>query len=183
MPRRPLANHNQRTQSSTPRLTNNCASVMPEHWRLHVSAQLRKYVRSGRPTRRPGSRHPGARPAAARNTRPDAGGGQGPAPRRPRPTRQHADRRGLVERPTSHIGAGRTLGLDQVLAVRADDDVDDAAPLDVVKSGVADAPSLAWEPVERGGDLVALVVPLGDPPPASGSIKSEYSSGGFRLLT
>jgi hypothetical protein len=33
--------------------------------------------------------------------------------------------------------------------------VDDAAPIDVVKSGVADAPPADVEPVERGGDLVS----------------------------
>ena len=44
-----------------------------------------------------------------------------------------------VERPTSRLVAGRALGLDPVLADRADDDVDDTALIDVVKCGVADA--------------------------------------------
>jgi hypothetical protein len=43
--------------------------------------------------------------------------------------------------------------------------VDDAAPIDVVKCGVADAPPADVEPVEHGGDLVVLVVLHGKPPP------------------
>jgi hypothetical protein len=63
-----------------------------------------------------------------------------------------------TERPSPRLATRRALGPDLVLAVRVDDDVDDTAPIDVVKSSVADAPPADVEPVERGGDLVALVV-------------------------
>jgi hypothetical protein len=55
------------------------------------------------------------------------------------------------------FGARRALGPDHVLAVRADGHPDLTPVLDVEERGVADAPPAGVEPVERVGDLIALV--------------------------
>ena len=64
------------------------------------------------------------------------------------------------------LGAGRALGPDHVLAVRAGDHPDWTAVLDIEERGVADVPPVGVELVEYVGDLVALVILQGGPPRA-----------------
>src|SRR5512135_2803836 len=76
---------------------------------------------------------------------------------RSRPPRKSPVRRGPVERMPPSLGAGRALGPDRVLVVRAGDHPDWTAVLDIEERGAADVPPAGVEPVERGGDVVALV--------------------------
>jgi hypothetical protein len=62
------------------------------------------------------------------------------------------------------LDAGRTLGPDLVLAGRADHHPHWTTVLDIEERGVADVPPAGVEPVERVGDVVALVVLQGGPP-------------------
>ena len=57
----------------------------------------------------------------------------------------------------SRLVIRRALGPDLVLAVRAGDHPDLTAVLDIEVRGVADVPPAGVEPVERGGNVVALV--------------------------
>ena len=70
-----------------------------------------------------------------------------------------------VERAPLCLDAGRTLGLDLVLAVRAGDHPDLTAVLDIEERGVADVSPAGVDLVEHGGDLGALVILRGEPLP------------------
>ena len=98
----------------------------------------------------------------------EGGRASGPSPgsptsplsqRRPWPTWQHPDHRGLVERPTSRLGSRRARIM--VSPFEPVTTCYEAATLDAER-GVPDAMTPGVEPVERVGDVVALVVPHGD---------------------
>jgi hypothetical protein len=68
---------------------------------------------------------------------------------------------------SARLDAGRALGPDHVLAIRAGDHPDWTAVLDIEERGVTDVPPAGVELVEHVGDLVDLVILQGEPCPAA----------------
>jgi hypothetical protein len=79
----------------------------------------------------------------------------------------------MVERPPPCLDAGRTLGPDLVLAVRADNYPDLTTVLDVVERGVAHRPSAGVEPV------AAISYPRNQDTASSGMTSAERGNEGL----